>query len=141
MAGAAPAYYHVTAMTLEENKSNELPPSADTVVQQTASQLRRVVAELAARLRPFPAFLNMVSLQAVELDPMPGAPPDQGCVVVLPGGEICELDLKLLPGIEGIRDIDSVEELRELDLSPGDYIIYAAAAIRLLHLELRRRGQ
>ena len=141
MAAVAPSYYHVTAMTPEENKPNVLPPSADAVVEQTASHLRGALADLAARLRPFPAFLNMVSLQAVELDPVPGAPADQGCVVVLSGGEICELDLKMLPGIEGIRDIDSVEELRELDLSPGDYIIYAAAAIRLLHLELRRRGQ
>ena len=114
--------------------------SGDALVEQTASQLRDVLADLASRLRPFPAFLNMVSLQAVELDPLPGAAEDLGCVVVLPGGEICKLDLKVLPGIGGVRDIDSVEELTELELEPWDYITYAAAAIRLLHMELRRRG-
>ena len=46
----------------------------------------------------------------------------------------------MLPGIGGVRDIDSVEELTELDLAPWDYITYAAAAIRLLHMELRRRS-
>ena len=128
-------------MTLEKSGQNQPPLSADALIEQTASHLRGVLADLASRLRPFPPFLNMVSLQAVELDPMPGGPEDLGCVVVLPGGEICELDLKVLPGIGGVRDIDSVEELTELDLASWDYITYAAAAIRLLHLELRRRGQ
>ncbi len=128
-------------MTPENSGQNQPPLSADALVEQTAAHLHGVLADLASRLRPFPAFLNMVSLQAVELDPLPGAPEDLGCVVVLPGGEICQLDLKVLPGIGGVRDIDSVEELTVLDLAPWDYITHASAAIRLLHLELRRRGQ
>ena len=127
-------------MTPEKSGQDQPSVSADALVEQTASHLRGVLAELASRLRPFPAFLNMVSLQAVELEPLPGGPEDLGCVVVLPGGEICELDLKVLPGIGGVRS-SSVEELTELDLTPWDYITYASAAIRLLHLELRRRGQ
>ena len=113
--------------------------SAQEAVEQAASYLRELLAGLASRLRPFPAFLGMVSLQAIELDPLPDPPDDLGCVVVLPGGEICQLDLKVLPGIEGVQDIDPVEEFTELDLTPEDYIIYAASAVRLIYRELRRR--
>ena len=115
-------------------------PAAEVVLAETASHLREILADLVSRLRPFPAFLNMVSVQAIELEPAPGAPQDRGCVVVLPGGEICELDLMALPGIEGIQDIDPVEEIRELDLAPEEYILYAASAIRLVYQELVRRG-
>ena len=118
------------------------PSQADNeaLVEETAIRLHGVLAELATRLRPFPAFMDMVSLQAMELEPMAGAPKDQGCVVVLPEGEICELDLKLLPGVEGISEIDPVEETTELKLGAEDYILYAAAAIRLLYQEHKRRG-
>jgi hypothetical protein len=126
-------------MTFIDDGPQQHEPAAGALVEETAARLRDLLAGLASRLRPFPAFLNMVSVQAVELDPPPGAPKDQGCVVVLPGGEICELDLKALPGIEGIRDIDPVEETTELELPPEEYIFYAAAAIRLLYQELRRR--
>jgi hypothetical protein len=109
-------------------------------VAEAASRLHQLLADLASRLHPFPAFLNMTSLQAVELDLMPEGIPDRGCVVVLPGGEICELDLKVVPGIEGISESDQLEEFREMDLPPEEYIMYAASAIRLLYLELARRG-
>ena len=115
------------------------PPGGHHVVE-AASCLHRVLADLASRLRPFPAFLNMTSLQAVELDLMPEGMPDRGCVVVLPGGEICELDLQVLPGIEGVTESDQVEEFREMELPPEVYIMYAASAIRLLYQELVRRG-
>lgn len=110
------------------------------MLEQTALRLREVLTDLASRLRPFPAFMDMLSLQAMELEPQPGASADLGCVVVLPGGEICELELNLRPGIEGIRDVDTAEELTELELSAGDYITYAASAIRLIYRELEKRG-
>ena len=128
-------------MTTQNPGSKQPLTSSDTLLQQTASDLHALVAELASRLQPFPSFLNMVSLQAIEIDPLPAIDHDLGCVVVLPGGEICELDLKVVPGIEGLADLDSVEELKELELAPEDYITFAAIAIRLLHQELRRRGQ
>ena len=119
------------------------PPTPDTraLLEQTAARLREVLTDLASRLRPFPAFMNMVSLQAIELDPLPGASADLGCVVVIPGGEICELDLRLLPGIEGVRDVDTVEELTELELAAEDYITYASLAIRSIYQELEKRGR
>jgi len=127
-------------MTSEKDNQDQQLPSHELLVED-AARLREELVELASRLRPFPAFLNMVSLQAVELDPILGAPTDRGCVVVLPGGEICELELKVLPGIEGIKEVDSVEDFSELELAPENYISYASAAIRLLSLELGRRGQ
>ena len=111
------------------------------MVEETAWQLRALLAGLAPRLRPFPAFLNMVSVQAIELEPLPGAPQDRGCVVVLPDGEICELDLMTLPGVQGVTDADQVEQFQELELPADEYVAYAASAIRLVYQELRRRGE
>ena len=128
-------------MSFRDVNPQQPQPAAITLVEEAALQLRGLVADLASRLRPFPAFLNMVSVQAIELEPLPGAPQDRGCVVVLPDGEICELDLMALPGIQGIRDIDQVEQLRELELPPEEYVVYAASAIRLLYQELRRKSE
>ena len=123
-------------MPSESIDTGQPAPEPHALLEQTAARLREVLTDLASRLRPFPAFMNMVSLQAIELDSVPGASADLGCVVVLPGGEICELDLKLLPGIEGVRDVDTVEELTELELAAEDYITYASSAIRLIYRKL-----
>ena len=78
-------------MPPDDRPSGETRIAADVLLEEAAGRLRLVVAELAAGLRPFPAFLNMVSVQAVELDPPSLIESDRGCVVVLPDGEICEL--------------------------------------------------
>jgi hypothetical protein len=83
----------------------------------------------------------MVSVQAVELDPPSLIEAGRGCVVVLPDGEIRELDLKIMPGIEGITETDQAEEFRKLDLPAHEYVVYAAEAILALYRELRRRGE
>ena len=133
--------YHVPAMPSESLDPDQPALDPHALLEQTAARLREVLTDLASRLRPFPAFMNMVSLQAIELDPLPGTSADLGCVVVLPGGEICELDLRLLPGIEGVRDVDTVEELNEIELATEDYITYASWAIRLIYRELEKRGR
>ena len=132
-------YYHRPAMASMDADSREQHATLDSLVEQVAASLRGLLGEVATRLRPFPAFLNMVSLQAVELDPILGTSTERGCVVVLPGGEICELDLKVIPGIEGIGEADQVEEVRESELPPEKYMVYAACVVRLLSQELRRR--
>ncbi len=126
-------------MTFKDVNPQQPQPAAITLVEETALQLKSLLSDLALRLRPFPAFLNMVSVQAIELEPLPDAPQDRGCVVVLPDGEICELDLMALPGIQGVTDTDQVEQFRDLELPPEEYLVYAASAVRLLYLELRRR--
>ena len=95
---------------------------------------------MAGMLRPFPAFMGMTSLQAIELEPPPESMNNWGCVVVLSDGEICELELEVIPGPVGPADVDQVDKLRPLELSVEDYIHFAAAALRLMARELGRRG-
>ncbi len=101
--------------------------------------MRESVAGLAIQLRPFPAFMGMTSLQAIELEPPPDDRREWGCVVVLPDGEICELELEVIPGPAGPTDVDQVERYKPLELSAGDYIHFAAAALRLMGREFERR--
>ena len=139
LATPSPPYYHGLAMSLSGERPDETTSSAYIGIEDAAARLRELLARLAPDLRPFPAFLNMVSVQAIELEPVSDMSKEHGCVVVLPDGEICELELKAVPGIEGISEVDQLEDFRPLDLSPEDYIIYAAAAIRAIYLEVRRR--
>jgi hypothetical protein len=128
-------------MNSRQDGKEDILGTADSVLRDAAARLKELLAELAQSLRPFPAFLNMDSLQAVELEPPFAPTADHGCVVVLPEGEICEMDLSMMPGIQGIMDIDQVERFTELELPDDEYIVYAATAIRLLSQELRRRGE
>ena len=111
--------------------------------RETAERLRATVAGLASQLRPFPPFLGMNTIQAIELELPAGSglqpPPELGCVVVLPDGEISELDLMNIPGPDGPSDVDQVEEFTQLDLPSEQYIAYATVAVRLLRAENERR--
>ena len=127
-------------MTEESISQHGAQLSAEAEVEAEALRLHELVAGLAARLQPFPAFMGMTTIQAVELEPGINDKPDRGCVVVLSDGQICELELKLMAGAEGVSDVDQTEQFTELDLPPDEYIVYAAAAVRLLYQELVRRG-
>ena len=120
---------------MPENKS-----TPDDLLGQAARQLGEAVAALAAQLHPFPSFMGMSTLQAIELEPPPDLRNDWGCVVVLPDGEICELELELIPGPAGPTDVDQVDRYKPLELSAEDYIHFAAAALRAIAQELSRRG-
>ncbi len=130
-------------MTASEESSTP-HPSPEEHARDTAGRLRETVATLASQLRPFPPFLGMSTLRAIELELPSGSgvrpPPDLGCVVVLPDGEIAELDLKMIRGPDGPADVDQVEEFRELDLPSEHYIAYATVAVQLLQAETGRRG-
>ena len=117
----------------------------DGQLETKAARLRETLADLAESLDPFPAFLGMISIQAVELelpsgDATPGLNQDLGCVVVAPGGRICSLDLGLIPEAPGVTDSGQVAELTELDLPTQEYIVYATEAIRVLNVEKQRRA-
>lgn len=127
-------------MGLEKLSLEELQAAANSTLEEVASRLHDLLSELASHLRPFPPFLGMVSIQAIELEPPLRPAVERGCVVVCPDGEICELNLQAMPGTEGLSDMDQIEEFRELSLPAGEYIIYATTAIRMLSDELRRRG-
>ena len=138
-----PAGLELTHMTASDQSSTP-QPSPEEHTRETAERLRATVAELASQLRPFPPFLGMSTIQAIELELSPGTgfrpPTDLGCVVVLPNGEISELELKAIPGPDGPADLDQVEEFTELDLPPEQYIAYATVAVRLLQAEIGLRG-
>ena len=120
---------------MPENKS-----TPDDLLSQAARQLGETVAGLAAQLHPFPSFMGMSTLQAIELEPPPDSRNDWGCVVVLPDGEICELELEVIPGPVGPTDVDQVDRYKPLELSAADYIHFAAAALRAMALEMGRRS-
>ena len=114
---------------------------ATDALVEAAGRLETVLVELSLRLRPFPAFMGMVSIQAVEVDP-PGMPSRElGCVVVDPAGQLCALEIAAIDGIVGLTETEQVEEFQPLELSPLEYVIYATTAIELLAAELRKRGQ
>ena len=117
------------------------PTTVDDVLAESVGKLEAMLAELCARLDPFPAFLGMSTIQAVELEPALPSPTDRGCVVVTPDGTIAELDVAAIPGVVGVLEVDQVEQFKPLDdLSAEEYLVYLAAAIRALSEELRRRG-
>ncbi|MBI4310155.1 MAG: hypothetical protein HY681_00110 [Chloroflexi bacterium] len=111
---------------------------ADAAVERAAQELRQVLVALATALDPFPGFQGMQTIHAVEveLENAPGR--GHGCVVVGPDGVLYELVLHAIPGPLGEGDADQVDELRELDLKPQEYVQYAYQAIKQL-AELHRQ--
>ena len=128
-------YAIIWAMEERRLEAWALKALADASLERTASQLRDVLKELAGRLQPFPAFMNMATIQAVEVGPEGLQAPDRGCVVVCPDGELYRLSLLLIPGPLGLSDVDQVEEFEALELPTEEYVPYAYAAI----VELARR--
>ncbi len=113
----------------------------DDTLAETCGRLEAMVADLCGRLTPFPAFMGMTTIQAVELEPALNPKTDRGCVVVTPDGMIAELDVTAIPGVVGVLEVDQVEEFKPLDdLSAEEYLIYLVAAVRALSEEARRRG-
>ena len=121
--------------------TDELEAIAANGLAETAFILSQVLEELASRLRPFPSFFGMVSVQAIELEPPITPSQDWGCVVVNPEGRICQLDIREMPGIAGVTEMDQVEEFHEPEFANTEFIIYAATAIRVIIDELRRQGK
>ena len=116
---------------------------ADAVLQRASLELRKLLAELAAALDPFPDFMGLSSVQAVEVEPPRASNPQNGCVVVCPDGELRELVLRMIPGPFDMGGVEQTDEMAELDLPPDEFVAYAyAAALELLRiLEERQAGQ
>ena len=121
--------------------TDKLTTGIDEILDETAGKLEAMLADLCRRLVPFPAFMGMATIQAVELEPVLNPKTDRGCVVVTPDGMIAELDVTAIPGVVGVLEVDQVEEFKPLDgLSPEEYLIYLTAAVRALSEEARRCG-
>ncbi len=116
--------------------------TADAIVERTARQLREILHELAGALDPFPLFPGS-GIPAVEAEPGAAESASRGCVVVCPDGGLYELSLSAdftsrLPSelldMQTQFDSSSVfqTEMKPLDLSSQDYVVYAYNAIRAL---------
>ena len=125
----------------ETRQSNtDSAAEAEAVLAEAAAKLQQTLGALCRQLDPFPAFLGMTTIQAVEIEPALLPTADRGCVVVTPDGSIAELDVAAIPGVVGVLEVDQVEEFKPLDLLPEERLIYLISAIRTLSAELRRRG-
>ena len=116
-----------------------VPEADQDALWQASAGLEAIVSELCGRLQPFPAFLGMTTIQAIELDPNPAPPLDLGCVVITPDGAIAELDVTAIPGVVGVLEVDQVEEFRPLDLPVQARLTYLTEAVRVLAAEIVRR--
>ena len=121
---------------------NSAPAQApvDAILADATARLETILADLCQRLQPFPSFLGMATIQAVELEPALSPARDLGCLVVTPDGAIAQLDIAAIPGIVGVLEVDQVEQFQPADLTPEERLIYLLAAVRQLDAELRRRG-
>ena len=112
---------------------------ADAALDRVASEIRGVLADLAGRIHPFPAFLDMATIRAVEVELQGMVAPGHGCVVVCADGELYELNLRAIQGPLDLAEVDHVEEFQPLDLPPVQYVPYAHAAIKALMQHLGRK--
>ena len=117
--------------SLFSDKSNFLL-LANSSLEKSKESLQEILKELATQIRPFPGFLNMNTIQAIEI-PVPKEFSEKyGCVVVLPNDDINEIILKTIPAPESLGEIDQTEEYVELDMPLIDSIIYSYNAINTL---------
>ena len=116
---------------------------ADAVVERASSELRPLMRELAGALDPFPRFMGIESIQALEVEPSGVVSSDRGCIIVCTDGELRELQLRIVPGDMDGGGVDQSEEMRDIDLSPGDFVAYAHLAVMQMAsiIENRRQGR
>lgn len=108
---------------------------------QSEADLRQEIRRLAEALVPFPKFLGLSTVHAIELEPVADVSSDIGCVVVCPDGELRELVLRLIPGPIDFGGVEQSDEMKELELDDADYIKYARAAVVELKRILAERGE
>jgi hypothetical protein len=117
---------------------------ADLVLERAALQMRQLLEEAAAELRPFPPFPGAFFTNAIEIE-APGVEEAQrrGCIVVCEDGGLYELEMKIdfsddTADVVQARD----EKLVKLeDLHPRDYIVLAYEALTRITEELLERAQ
>ena len=120
--------------------SDDMHAAASSALFTVVRELTRIIKEMAGECDPFPSFLSMKSIHAIELEPVSGTG-SVGCIVVCPDGVLRHLDLIGISGGAEIADVEQVEQFEEVQLPPEQYLPYAIQAVDLLYAELRRRGK
>ena len=104
---------------------------ADLALERVALQLRQLLEEATAQLRPFPPFPGAFFTNAIEVEAAGAEDPERGCVVVCEDGELYELEMKI-DFSEDVTDPVAArdETLKKLDgLHPRDYVTLAYEAL------------
>jgi len=103
----------------------------DEQIKKINKKLGLLLRDLCGVIEPFPGFMGMSSVQAVELE-LPKQYIGFGCVVVCPDGMLYELTLKSIPGAFEVGGFDQIEELTELSLKPIEFLQLASIAFSSL---------
>jgi hypothetical protein len=118
---------------------------ADVALERAAGTLRRLLAEAAGGLDPFPPFPGAFFSYGIEVEAAGAASADLGCVVLAPDGELYELRMGQELPVFDLELADPValrkEDLKPLDLPPRDYLMYAYNALaRVVELLLEQEA-
>lgn len=103
----------------------ELVYRAEEILSEAAARLAELLREAAARLKPFPRFPG-AEFETLEVPIPPNARPDLGCVVLAPDGRLYEYEINL---VGDSFSPERVENLKPLDLTPAEFILYAYMAL------------
>ncbi len=116
---------------------------ADMVLERTAIQLRQLVQEAAAQIRPFPPFPGAFFTNAIEVEAEAAADPERGCVVVCEDGELYELKMSIDFTDDATDPVSARDEkLAKLEeLHPRDYIVLAYEALTRITEHLMERSE
>lgn len=115
---------------------------ADMILDRAAMQLRELLREATAQLRPFPPFPGAFFTNAIEVETETPESPNRGCIVVCEDGELYELEMRI-DFSEDVEDPVSArdEKLVKLDdIHPRDYIALAYDALTKVTEELMERS-
>jgi len=115
---------------------------ADLLLERAAMQLRELLREAAAQLRPFPPFPGAFFTNAIEVEAVAAETPERGCIVVCEDGALYELKMSIdfsddAPDPVSARD----EKLTPLELHPRDYIVLAYEALARVTEHLMERQE
>ena len=103
----------------------------DSVLEGCARNLELVSEKVANSLSVFPGFLNMETVQAIEIEHFKEGP-DRGWVVNCPDGHLYEFVLEILSGPDSVGGYQHSDNLKELDLSNIEKIVYLERGIQLM---------
>ena len=103
----------------------------DSVLEGCARNLELVSEKVANSLSVFPGFLNMETVQAIEIEPFKDGP-DRGCVVICPDGHLYEFVLEILSGPDSVGGYQHSDNLKYLDLSNIEKFVYLERGIQLM---------
>ena len=130
-------------MPATESDAMARKQQANLLLERTALQMRQLLQEAAARLRPFPPFPGAFFTNAIEVEAPTAESPERGCIVVCEDGELYELKMSI-DFSEDVSDPVSArdEKLTKLeDLHPRDYIVLGYEALTRVTEHLMERAE